>query len=46
VLTDIPFAQILTGVIRHDVTQTLPLIGALPRIRDKRARLPSKPVIA
>jgi hypothetical protein len=44
VLTGIPFALILTGATRHDVTQTLPLIDALSPIRGKRGRPLSKPV--
>lgn len=41
----IPLALILTGANRHDVTQLLPLIEAIPPIRGKRGRPLSKPAI-
>ncbi|WP_310035137.1 IS5 family transposase [Paraburkholderia graminis] len=41
----IPLALILTGANRHDVTQLLPLIDAIPPIRGKRGRPLSKPAI-
>jgi transposase len=41
----IPLALILTGASRHDVTQLLPLIDAIPPIRGKRGRSLSKPAI-
>lgn len=37
--------MILTGANRHDVTQLLPLIEAIPPIRGKRGRPLRKPVI-
>ncbi len=39
----IPLAAILTGANRHDVTQLLPLVDAIPRIRGKPGRPLSKP---
>lgn len=44
-LTGIPLALILTGINRHDVTQLLPLIDAIPPIRGKRGRPLLKPAI-
>ncbi|MBI0361340.1 IS5 family transposase [Burkholderia oklahomensis] len=41
----IPFALILTGANRNDVTQLLPLIEAIPPIRGKRGRPLSKPLV-
>jgi transposase len=41
----IPLALILTGANRHDVTQLLPLIDAVPTIRGKRGRPLPKPAI-
>ncbi|MBW8837050.1 MAG: IS5 family transposase [Burkholderia sp.] len=41
----IPLGLILTGANRHDVTQLLPLIDAIPPIRGKRGRPLSKPAI-
>jgi transposase len=41
VLTDangIPLATTLTGANAHDVTQLIPLVDAIPKIRDKRGK--------
>lgn len=39
----VPLAAILTGANRHDVTQLLPLVEAIPPIHGKRGRPLSKP---
>jgi transposase len=39
----IPFAVKLTGANRHDITQLLPLVQAIPKIAGKRGRPRSKP---
>lgn len=39
----VPLATILTGANRHDVTQLLPLVDAIPRLRGKPGRPLSKP---
>ncbi len=39
----IPLAIILTGANRHDVTQLLPLVEAIPPIRGKRGRPRRRP---
>ena len=39
----IPLAAILTGANRHDVTQLLPLIEAIPPVRGKRGRPRRRP---
>ena len=47
VITDargIPLAVILTGANRHDVTQLLPLVEAIPPIRGQRGRPRRRPV--
>src|SRR5215467_13025999 len=41
----IPLAAILTGANRHDVTQLLPLVDAVPAVRGKRGRPRSRPQI-
>ena len=38
-------AAILTGANRHDVTQLLPLVDAVPAVRGKRGRPRSRPQI-
>ncbi|WP_399171331.1 transposase [Streptomyces sp. TLI_171] len=38
-----PLAIALTGGNRHDVTQLLPLVDAVPRIRGKRGRPRNRP---
>lgn len=38
-----PLAAILTGANRNDVTQLLPLVAAIPRIRGKRGRPRHRP---
>lgn len=46
VITDakgIPLAAILTGANRHDVTQLLPLVEAIPPVRGKRGRPRRRP---
>jgi transposase len=46
VLTDaqgIPLAATLTGANRHDVTQLLPLVDAIPEVRGKRGRPRRRP---
>lgn len=46
VLTDargIPLATTLTGAKRHDVTQLLPLVDAVPPVRGKRGRRRRRP---
>jgi transposase len=46
VLTDgqgIPLAMTLTGANRHDVTQLLPLVDAVPPVRGKRGRPRRRP---
>ncbi len=46
VITDakgIPLAAILTGANRHDVTQLLPLVDAIPPIRGKQGRPRHRP---
>ena len=46
VITDargIPLAVILTGANRHDVTQLLPLVAAIPPVGGKRGRPRRKP---
>ncbi len=46
VITDakgIPLAAILTGANRHDVTQLLPLVAAIPPVRGKRGRPRRRP---
>lgn len=48
VLTDgqgIPLAVTITGANRHDVTQLIPLVDAIPPIRGKRGRPRRKPNI-
>ncbi len=39
----IPLATILTGANRHDVTQLLPLVEAIPPVRGKRGRPRRRP---
>jgi transposase len=39
----IPLAVALTGGNRHDVTQLVPLIGAIPHVRGKRGRPRHRP---
>ncbi len=39
----IPLAAILTGANRHDVTQLLPLVEAIPPVRGKRGRPRRRP---
>ena len=39
----IPLAAILTGANRHDVTQLLPLVEAIPAIRGQRGRPRRRP---
>lgn len=39
----IPLAAILTGANRHDVTQLLPLVAAIPPVRGKRGRPRRRP---
>lgn len=39
----IPLAAILTGANRHDVTQLLPLVKAIPTVGGKRGRPRKKP---
>jgi transposase len=39
----IPLATILTGANRHDTTQLLPLVAAIPPVRGKRGRPRRKP---
>ena len=39
----IPLAAILTGANRHDVTQLLPLVEAIPPIRGQRGRPRRRP---
>ena len=46
VLTDgqgIPLAALVTGAHRHDVTQLLPLLEAIPPMRGKRGRPRRRP---
>jgi transposase len=46
VITDakgIPLAALLTGANRHDVTQLLPLVAAIPAIGGKRGRPRRRP---
>lgn len=38
-----PLAAILTGANRHDVTQLLPLVDAVPPVRGKRGRPRRRP---
>jgi len=48
VITDangIPFAAIVTGANRHDVTQLLPLVEAIPPVAGKRGRPRKRPDI-
>ena len=39
----VPLAAILTGANRHDVTQLLPLVDAVPPVRGKRGRPRRRP---
>jgi len=39
----VPLAALLTGANRHDVTQLLPLIEAIPPVRGKRGRPRRRP---
>ena len=39
----IPLAAILSGANRHDVTQLLPQVSAIPAVRGKRGRARRKP---
>lgn len=39
----IPLAVLLTGGNRHDVTQTIPLIEAIPPVRGRRGRPRQRP---
>lgn len=39
----IPLAATLTGGNRHDVTQLMPLIEAIPPVRGRRGRPPRRP---
>jgi transposase len=41
----VPLSIILTGAHRHDVTQLLPLIDAIPPIRGSRGRALRKPQV-
>ena len=46
VITDakgIPLAALLTGANRHDVTQLLPLVAAIPPVRGQRGRPRRRP---
>jgi transposase len=46
VLTDaqgLPLAALVTGAHRHDVTQRLPLLEAIPPVRGKRGRPRRRP---
>jgi transposase len=46
VLTDaqgIPLAAVVTGAHRHDITQLLPLLEAIPPVRGKRGRPRRRP---
>ncbi len=38
-----PLAALLTGANRHDVTQLLPLVDAIPPVRGKRGRPRQRP---